>query len=92
MPRHESIVNASILSAVAGHFGDHHATERTRGSTLNITPLMALYWTFHLAPVVQRLLYRDAIRDTHTYADLELAIEIFRSQLPKLKPFTRGLP
>lgn len=31
-PRHTSIVGTSILSALAGHYGNHHATERTRYS------------------------------------------------------------
>jgi hypothetical protein len=48
MPRQPSIVNASIMSAVDGYFGNHHATKRTEGSELFINPLMSLFWTFQL--------------------------------------------
>jgi hypothetical protein len=92
MHRHESLVDNSILSSLDGYFGDHHATDRTRGSTLHITPLMSLYFTFLLDPVSDRLLYRDAIRTTESYDELSLAIEYFRSQLPKLRPYTPALP
>lgn len=34
MPRHISIVSSSVLSALAGNYGDHHATPRTRDSML----------------------------------------------------------
>lgn len=34
MPHYPSIVSTSILSALAGEYGDHHATSRTSGSTL----------------------------------------------------------
>jgi hypothetical protein len=39
-----SIVQSSVASACTGHFGDHHATDRTHGSKLFINPLMGLYW------------------------------------------------
>jgi hypothetical protein len=48
MSYHPSIVNGSILAAVAGEFGDHHATYRTEGSKLFINSLMGLYWAFRL--------------------------------------------
>lgn len=46
MPDHVSIVSSSILSAIAGEFGDCHATVRTDGSELWINPLMGMYWAF----------------------------------------------
>jgi len=46
MPDHVSIVSSSILSAIAGEFGDYHATQRTEGSELWINPLMGMYWAF----------------------------------------------
>lgn len=78
-----SIVNASILSAIDGRFGDHHATERTRGSELFINPLMSLCWAFRLDGVARRNLYLDRIRNTETHFDLRLAIEQFRMELPR---------
>lgn len=92
MPRQPSIVNASIISAVRGWFGDRHATERTRGtSELFINPLMAMYWTFALDAVVQRHLFLDQIADTSSYAELSLAIELFQAKLPKTRPW-REIP
>jgi hypothetical protein len=92
MPRHESIVNSSILAAALGHFGNYHATPRTAGSTLAISPLMPIYWTFHLNAVADRLLYAKQIKDTETYAALSLAIELFRDTLPRLRLHEPFLP
>jgi hypothetical protein len=78
MPDHPSIVNASILSALEGHYGDHHRTSRTKGSRLWINPLMALYWCFRLAPVARRILYLDAIKETRTLWNVIEAIDAFR--------------
>lgn len=80
MPSHVSIVVSSILSATLGRFGDHHSTERTRGSTLYINPLMSLYWSFHLEGVVNRCLYLDRILDTEDAAGVTQAIRAFRDQ------------
>jgi hypothetical protein len=52
-----SVINASVVSAVRGHFGDYHATEKTRRSRLWINPLMTLYWVFDLPAVAARNLY-----------------------------------
>lgn len=87
MPRHPSIVNTSIISAVLGRFGDQHATDRTEGSELFINPLMTLYWAFRLEHVARRNLYLDKIADTTTYQELSLAIEAFHASEPKLRPW-----
>jgi hypothetical protein len=50
-PLQPSIVNASIASAIEGHFGDYHRNPRTSGSKLFINPMMSLLWTFDLASV-----------------------------------------
>lgn len=89
--RQPSIVNSSVISAVQGFFGDHHATKRTEGSELFINPLMALYWTFRLEHVARRNLYLDRIGQTTTYQELSLAIETFRETLPKTRPW-RAIP
>ncbi len=74
MPRHISIVNASILSAIHGHYGDYHLTERTQGSTLWINPLMSQSWCYDLPAVAQRLQYREALLQTLTLSDVDQVI------------------
>ncbi len=78
MPDRQSIVNGSILSALEGHFGNHHRTPRTAGSSLFINPLMTLYWHFDLAAVAARSLYLDALEDTASIFDVQAHIEAFR--------------
>lgn len=74
MEEHPSIVNSSILSAVAGEFGDFHTSERTEGSELFINPLMAAYWTFELGAVAKRHLFLDDLRETESFLELSTAI------------------
>lgn len=85
MPSYPSIVSTSILSALAGLFGDVQATRRTAGSKLFINVLMTLYWCFHVTPVAHRLLYLNDILHTQTSRELTSAIEQFRDRLPKRK-------
>jgi len=85
-PLGPSIVQASICDALEGRYGDHHSTERTRGSTLWINPLMTLYWAFDLDAVAARCLYLDVIRDQPTSLGVALGIETFRQMLGE----TRG--
>jgi hypothetical protein len=88
LPQQPSIVNTSIIVAVAGSFGDIHPTKRTEGSKLFINPLMGLYWSFRLDGVVRRHLYFDQIRNTNTAHEVSLAIERFRDSLPTTRPWT----
>lgn len=85
MPSHPSIVSTSILSALAGLFGDIQATQRTADSKLFINVLMTLYWCFRVDSVAQRLLYLNDILHTQTSRDLTSAIERFRDSLPQRK-------
>lgn len=78
MSFHPSIVNSSILSAIAGEFGDTQTNYRTEGSKLFINSLMSLYWAFKLDVVADRILYMDRIIRTQSYHDMALAIERFR--------------
>jgi hypothetical protein len=87
MPHHPSIVCSSVISAIEGRFGDHHATDRTRGWPLFINPLMSLYWTFDLNAVARRNLYLTEIRDTELFDELHRAIVRFRAALPERKPW-----
>jgi len=77
-PSTQSIVCLSIISAVEGHFGNHHRTTRTAGSELFINPLMALYWCFRLDEVAKRVLYLESFRDAPNYIQAEMRIEKFR--------------
>jgi hypothetical protein len=79
MPNHPSIVSASVISALEGHFGDYHATERTHGSQLFINPLMTLYWCFRLKAVADRILYLGDVLQTQTYQVLTLLIDKYRT-------------
>jgi hypothetical protein len=86
MPNAVSIVSSSILSAIDGHYGDYQVTERTRNSQLWINPLMAVYWCFQLAPVAERLLYRQDLLDTNSYREVAYVIEAFRYSCKKIRP------
>jgi hypothetical protein len=88
MPHHPSIVSASVLSALEGHYGDHHRTTRTQGSTLWINPLMTLYWCFHLGPVARRILYLDDVKQTQTCWDVIEAIDAFRNRCDAIRQRT----
>ena len=52
-PQQESIVCNSVASAVEGHFGNYHATNRTGFSELFINSLMNIYWVFDLEGVIK---------------------------------------
>lgn len=91
MSDHPSIVSSSVLSAIEGRFGDYHATERTKGSSLFINPLMSLYWAFQLEPVARRILYLEDLYETRTHGDVHRAIVMFRAHCRNIKPW-RNLP
>lgn len=78
----ESIVNGSIVSAIEGHFGDYHRTQRTQSSQLFISPLMSILWAFDLMAVARRNLYLNRLERTRSTWDILLAIEEFRATIP----------
>lgn len=82
-----SIVNASIIAAVEGGFGDIHRTKRTEGSTLFINPLTSLYWAFNLEAVARRNLYLSQIEGANTFEEVGLVIERFRDSLKVIRPW-----
>ncbi len=84
-PRHPSIVNASIASAIEGRFGDYHRVDRTRPSTLFISPLMSMMWAFDLDSVARRSLYLHMLSETQTIWDVQSIIEAFRKNV-KARP------
>jgi hypothetical protein len=91
MPRHVSIVNSSILAALEGRYGDHHASDRTAGSELWVNPLMALYWCFRLDAVADRVLYLDRLDGTYTYQQVHVAIHQWVAQRTAVRE-ARPLP
>jgi hypothetical protein len=88
MPRHPSIVNTSILSAVEGRCGDYHATDRTLGSVLWINPLMTLYWCFHLEPVARRVLYLDKMKQTRSGEEVHAVVREWLALRENVRPAT----
>jgi hypothetical protein len=69
-----SVINASVISAVRGNFGDFHLTEKTRGRRLWISPLMPIYWFFDLQAVVERNLFLADIRGADTFMEAAFAM------------------
>ena len=63
-PLRPSIVHGQIAAAVRGDCGDVHVTRRTRGSSLFVNPLMAVYFTVDLDGLARRSLYLDRLADT----------------------------
>ncbi len=76
-----SVINSSIISAVRGEYGNHHLTKKTRGSRLNISPLMALYWFFDLPAVAEQNLFLSEIADTDTFMDAVQSYIPFRREV-----------
>ena len=81
-----SVINASIVSAIQGNFGDFHLTEKTRGSRLWISPLMPIYWLFDLAAVAERNLFLPSLRRSTTFREALQAITECRGFLPSRPP------
>lgn len=76
-----SIVNASIASAIEGHFGNYHRGARTRDSKLFISPIMALLWMFDLPAVARQNLYLNLLTETQTILDVHMAIAKFHASV-----------
>jgi hypothetical protein len=75
-----SIINASIISAVRGHHGDYHLTQKRKGSRLWISPLMPVYWFFDFAAVVERNLFLAEIMETDSFMEAAKAYFQWRQQ------------
>jgi hypothetical protein len=84
-PQHQSIVCNSIASALRGEFGNYHATNRTGGSELFISPLMSQYWTFEAHRVAHHMAYAGELADTERIEDARLVIERSREAI-ELRP------
>lgn len=64
-----SVINASIISAVRGEYGNYHLTEKTQGSRLWISPLMSLYWFFDFPTVAAQNAVLPVMHDTISFQD-----------------------
>jgi hypothetical protein len=80
-PAYSSVINASVISAVRGEYGNYHLTKRTQGNRLYISPLMSIYWFFDLPRVAQQNLLLPHLRLTH---DVEEAWKIMQDARSKL--------
>ncbi len=81
-----SVINSSIISAVRGHFGNHHLTEKTHGSRLWISPLMPIYWFFELAPVAEKNLILSQIRWSTDFLSAIRGAHFANMAIPRRKP------
>lgn len=86
MPQHVSIVSSSILSAIGGKYGNHQTTPRTKNSKLWINPLMPVYWCFKLHTVAERILYREPMKNTTSFDDVNSVITEFRISCQNIRP------
>ena len=77
-----SVINASIVSALRGHFGNFHLTERTHGSKLWISPLMSVFWFFDARAVAERNLFLTRLHKSQSFADGVAAIAETRALVP----------
>ncbi len=78
-----SVINSSIISAVQGHYGNYHLTEKTKGSRLWISPLMPLYWFFDLPIVAQHNLFLPDLQSTDTFMEAVYAFMAARRGMTK---------
>ena len=83
-----SVINASIVSATQGNYGNFHLTEKTKGNRLSISPFMPLYWFFDLAAVAERNLFLRELRRSETRLEAVTALAHCR-QLISPRPASR---
>ncbi|MEO8607730.1 MAG: DUF1152 domain-containing protein [Chloroflexota bacterium] len=92
-PRQDpSVINSSVISAVQGHYGNYHLTDKTRGSRLWISPLMSIYWFFEITAVARRNLLFPNLRYTDTRTEAYRGLVQARRGLALRKPAKIPLP
>lgn len=82
-PNFPSVICASIISAVQGDYGDIHLIKRTHGSTLNISPLMSMYWFFDAVAVAKQNLLIPHMRLSQTVEEAWKLMQQARDKLPE---------
>ena len=87
-----SIVCSSIVAAMEGHFGDHHSTDRTKGSELFINPLMSMYWMFDLTKVMDQIPYARQLASTENRTDVLKVIYTHNGEVAESGHIRRSLP
>jgi len=92
MPQDISIVNSSILAALAGGYGDVHASDRTRGSALWVNPIMPIYWGFDLHSIARRVQYLDDMRRTTTWDEVRGVIRDHYDSTAASRRLRKGIP
>lgn len=90
MTLHRSIVTNSVASAMQGEFGDLHFTQRTKGCTQFVNPLMSLYWFFRLEGVATQVRFANEIQHSQTMKEVADAFQRYRilhtRRIPKAIP------
>nr|CAA9292206.1 hypothetical protein AVDCRST_MAG63-4454 [uncultured Armatimonadetes bacterium] len=87
-----SVINASIVSAVEGNYGNFHLTEKTKNSRLWISPLMPIYWFFDLPAVAARNLFLPELGQSRTFGEAFQAVADCRARFPERPPSRIPLP
>jgi len=86
-PGYPSVINSSLISAVQGHYGNHHLTKKTEGSSLHISALMGIYWFFDARLTADQNRVLPHLRTTYTVDEAWKAMKSTRAALVE-----RGIP
>ncbi len=80
---HQSVVLASLLSALRGEFGDQVVTPYTQNTPPWISPLMTLFWFFDLGEVARQNLYLPRLQATQTFPEAAERLGEFMKTRPR---------
>lgn len=78
-----SVVNSSIVSSIKGKYGDYHLTQKTKGNSLWINPLMSIYWFFEIDPIIHANLFLPELLPTRTFTEVMKVMAKFIRNRPK---------
>lgn len=77
-----SVIDASIISAVRGEYGNYHLTEKAHGSRLWISPLMPLYWLYNAPLVIAQHAALAAVRESISFSAWRSPPTFTQARLP----------
>ncbi len=83
---HQSVVVASLLSALRGDFGEVAVTPQAENTRVWVSPLMPLYWFFDLPEVARQNLYLPRLLTTTTFPEAADRLHLFMKTRPKRGP------